>query len=105
MDKGSTAKGAQGGEPRWSWLPAHMPGVARLMLEKRRALGNEHVNECWRRGVVHGEPGWFFAREGPLAVGTPWPEIVDIAGWQVTASQALLVLHHAPQRAGGGDGA
>lgn len=71
-----------------------MPGVAKLIAERRRALGNAHVNECWSRGVVGGEPGWFFAREGALAVGTPWddPVLANFAAAQVTATQALLVL-------------
>ena len=58
------------GKNRWAWLPAMMPGVARLMAEKREALGDAHVNECWRRGVVQGEPGWLFAWEGPISIGT-----------------------------------
>lgn len=57
----------------WSWLPSAMPNVAVLMKEKRALYGDAHVDECWRHGVVLGEPGWFFAREGPLAVGTPPP--------------------------------
>lgn len=78
----------------WDWLPAEMPGVARLMKEKRRLLGDAHVNECWQRGVTGLEPGWFFAREGALAVGTPWdePMTANFAALQVTADQALLVL-------------
>jgi hypothetical protein len=79
---------------RWQWLPAAMPGVARLMAEKRRAYGAEHVAECWRRGMA-GEPGWLFAREGAVAVGTPWagdPVLENFAMAQVTATQALLVM-------------
>lgn len=79
----------------WHWLPVAMPGVARLIAEKRRLMGPEHVNECWRRGVLHREPGWFFAREGALAVGTPWagdPQLENFAAASVTATQALLVL-------------
>jgi hypothetical protein len=56
----------------WTWLPQHMPGVARLVAEKRRTLGHAHVNECWQRGVMEGQAGWFYAVEGPLSVGTPW---------------------------------
>ena len=48
-----------------------MPGLARLMREKRALWGDAHVNECWRRGVVLREPGWLFAIEGALAIGTP----------------------------------
>lgn len=79
-------------QSKWAWLPAAMPGVARLLAEKRQRLGQDHVSECWIRGVVCQEPGWFFAREGALAVGTPWPDIADIAGWTVSTTQALVVL-------------
>lgn len=97
MDKGASN--------RWAWLPAAMPGVAKLLAEKRAAYGREHVLECWRRGVVELQPGWFFAREGALAVGTPWaddPVLANFAAMSVTSTQALLVLRP-PQ--GGADGA
>lgn len=79
---------------RWAWLPAAMPGVQRLITEKRKKHGHAHVGECWRRGVVELEPGWFFAREGALAVGTPWaePELANFAALRVTATQALLII-------------
>jgi hypothetical protein len=79
---------------KWSWLPTAMPGVTRLMAEKRRLLGEAHVAECWRRGVVEREAGWFFAREGALAVGTPWddPALANFAALQVTQTQALVVM-------------
>lgn len=79
---------------RWSWLPAAMPGVARLIKEKRQQLGDEHVSLCWQRGVIERQPGWFFAREGALAVGTPWdePVLANFASLQVTSTQALLVM-------------
>lgn len=81
-------------ESKWGWLPAAMPGVARLMRDKRKALGEAHVAECWRRGVLEREAGWFFAREGALAVGTPWddPVLANFAAAQVTSQQALVVL-------------
>lgn len=81
------------GEKRdWSWLPRAMPGVARLMRERRGALGDAHVNECWKRGVLQAESGWFFAREGGLAVGVPWDDLATL--WSDTArtGQVLLVL-------------
>lgn len=65
MDKKAEGKG------RWDWLPAEMPGVARLVKEKRAQLGNEHVARCWDEGVVQKKPGWLFAREGALSIGTP----------------------------------
>jgi hypothetical protein len=87
MDKGKAVG-------KWDWLPAAMPGVSRLIQEKRLALGDAHVSECWQRGVVQREPGWFFAREGALAVGTPWddPVLANFAALQVTSTQALVVL-------------
>ncbi len=70
-----------------------MPGVARNIADKRRTLGDAHVNECIKRGLA-GEPGWFFAREGAIAIGTPWddPVLANFAALQITASQALVVL-------------
>lgn len=94
MDR--TADTAAAAPPRisWAWLPAAMPGVARLMRDRRASLGDAWVNECWKRGVIERQPGWFFAREGALAVGTPWDDAVlaNFAAAQVTATQALLVL-------------
>jgi hypothetical protein len=58
----------------WDWLPARMPRVADLIRRKRAELGDAHVSVCWRRGVIAREPGWFFAWEGGLGVGAPWPE-------------------------------
>lgn len=93
--------GEQAAKPSsWQWLPALMPGVARLMADRRRDVGAAHVNECWRRGVLQREPGWFFAREGALAVGTIWPEAADVAGWQVTPDQAQVILRPAPPQEG-----
>lgn len=79
---------------RWSWLPAMMPRVAGLMAERRRQWGAAHVAECWRRGVVQGEPGWFFAREGPIAVGTPFDDaqMRDFGALGLKPGQGLLML-------------
>lgn len=87
MDKG------KGGD-RWGWLPAQMPGVAAQIAEKRRLWGAAHINECWHRGVVRLEPGWFFAREGALTVGTPSddPVMANFAAANVTSTQSLLVM-------------
>ena len=70
-----------------------MPGVAKVMREKRAQLGDAHVVECFNRGMA-GEPGWFFAREGAIAIGTPWddPILANFAALQVTSTQALVVL-------------
>jgi hypothetical protein len=87
-----------------NWLPEHMPCVARLMSEKRQQFGAAHVQECWRRSVVLGEAGWFYAREGPLAIGTPFeddPALSEQALPTVTRTQAMLVMRN-PEH---GDGA
>lgn len=79
---------------RFDWLPTEMPGVARLVRERREKDGDAHVAECWRRGVIEREPGWFFAREGSIAIGTPWdePVMANFAALQVSSTQALLVM-------------
>lgn len=84
----------EGKGKRFDWLPAQMPGVARLVRDKRAELGDAHVNECWKRGVVELQSGWFFAREGALAVGTPWddPLLANFAAASVTSTQALLLI-------------
>jgi hypothetical protein len=79
----------------WGWLPQQMPGLAKLMAEKRVQLGADHVKLCWRRGVVEQQPGWFFASEGALSVGTPWaddPVIAQFLTARITPTQVLLVL-------------
>lgn len=79
---------------KFDWLRDAMPGLATLMRRRRSEMGDAHVNECWRRGVVGGEPGWFFAREGPIALGTPWddPECQAFGALTATADQVLLLL-------------
>lgn len=94
MDKGTPPN-------KWSWLPAMMPGVQRLLAEKKVRDGAAHVAECWRRGVIEREPGWFYAREGAIAVGTPWGEPIP----DVTAGQALLMVRDRTVREGAADAA
>jgi hypothetical protein len=81
-------------ENRWSWLPAMMPGVAALMAQRRREFGAEHVALCWRKGVIEREPDWFFAREGAIAVGTPFADraLVEMSVTRWTDSQAFLAI-------------
>lgn len=78
----------------WSWLPQHMPGVARLMKQRRAEVGDAWVNECWKHGVLELEPGWFWAGEGALMVGSMWddPQILTFATSRITRTQACLVL-------------
>lgn len=79
---------------RWSWLPAMMPGVSALMAEKRRQYGAPHVALCWKKGVIERQPGWFFAREGAIAVGTPFEDavLVQMSAARWTGSQAFLAI-------------
>ena len=90
MDKGS----AEARNQRWKWLPSQMPGVAKLLAEKRVELGDAWVNECWRNGVLRLQPGWFFAAEGALMVGVLWdnPLIMAFASLRLTDTQSLLIL-------------
>ena len=84
---------------RWAWLPEAMPGVAKLMAEKREKFGAAWVNECWSHGVVKGEPGWFFAREGALAVGTPWdePDMAAFGSRAIKPGQSMVILRQPPE--------
>ena len=79
---------------RFDWLPAEMPGVFKLVQEKRAAFGNAHVNECWRRGAIEMEEGWFYAREGPLSIGRPWddPALAAFAALQFSPTQSVLLM-------------
>lgn len=87
------------GQSKWGWLPAFMPGVVRLMKDKRRELGDAYVNTCWQRGVVERQRGWFFAREGAVAVGLPDKEWLEAVYMQPDgAAPAVLFL-------GSGEGA
>lgn len=56
----------------WSWFKQFMPGVTALLGEYREFGEGLHLDECWKRGVLGGQAGWFFAREGPVCLGTPF---------------------------------
>ena len=81
----------------WNWLPSQMPGVARLVAEKRKAYGDAHVNECWKRGVLQCEPGWFFAREAGLAVGVPWDDLLTLAVPDLPLRDQVLLAVRDPE--------
>ncbi len=87
----------------WSWLKNAMPGVAKMMEEKRIEHGGRHLNECWRRSVEMGEPGWLFLREGALAIGTPFKDDDPFKAWQGHAikSNQAMVLIRAPEKSNG----
>lgn len=86
-----------------------MPGVAALIAEHRRKHGSQWVNAQWTAGVLRGEPGHFWACEGPLCVGTPPPGWAEAehpgqasgqALWQQTRARhpgACLLVMPGPQ--------
>lgn len=107
VDRPTETSKAHPDPDRWAWVRTALPAVARLVLDKRREFGQAHVAECWRRGMA-GEPGWFFAREGAVAIGTPWavvqdPVLAAATSWQCTASQAALFIRK-PGLKGAADG-
>ena len=75
-----------------------MPRVADLVAQRRQELGAEHVNLCWRRGVLEQQPGWFYAREGAIAVGTPFvgsevdTVLRELGAWDALRGEPLLML-------------
>lgn len=76
---------------RFALIRSAMPRVTSIVSEKRQALGDAFVTECIRRGMA-GEPGWFFAREGGVAVGTPWGDLADLWADTSRATQVLVSL-------------
>lgn len=80
---------------RYGWIEAAMPLLPQHIRDARRKYGDAHVNECWKRGVVQGQPGWFFARQGTVALGAPFVDDAGLAGWAAThlqPDQVLLLL-------------
>lgn len=83
----------------WSWLPKAIPAVSKLIAEKKSKHGAKWVGECWRRGVVQGEPGYFWAAEGVLCVGTPANAALVNDWYQIHAKfpgASMLILPDAP---------
>ena len=78
-----------------------MPQVARMVGQRRERFGNTWVTKCIERSMA-GEPGWFFAREGALAFGTPPqdPDLANFAAAQVTSTQALVVMREPEEHHG-----
>lgn len=80
----------------WRWMQQHMPKVVEMLQTKRADGQGAHINECWRRGVLGAEPGWFFAAEGAVSVGMPAdhlladPVLVEMR--KSFPGQALLLL-------------
>lgn len=77
---------------RWAWIPQHMPRVAAIIQRQRKEQGAEHVAACWQRGVVECAPGWFYAREGALAVGVPWDGIENEVQGALGAAGASVAM-------------
>ena len=75
-----------------------MPKVADLVQQRRLEMGTAHVNLCWRRGVLENQPGWFYAREGAIAVGTPFvgseieTVLQELGAWDALRGEPLLML-------------
>lgn len=83
-----------------------MPRVAEMVEARRKTLGDEHVTRCQQRGMA-GEPGWFYAREGMLAIGRIWPAAIEAEQAAMpqgidVAGTAFVVLR---PKEGAGDGA
>lgn len=92
------------GKKDWGWFKLFMPGVAALLAEYREFGEGLHIDECWRRGVLRCEPGWFYAREGPIALGTPFDRRaspVQCTWGELDWRRAGLVLMLAPLPGGG----
>ena len=86
-----------GTKKRWDWLPDAMPEVAKRMAEQRLLLGDAMVQACWHAGVVQGLPGFYFAAEGALSLGTPtaaqaleWFDLDPLPGMERPSSVLLL---------------
>lgn len=85
------------GKKDWSVVVPLMPGVKALIAEKRKEWGAAWVAECWKHGVVMGEPGWFFAREGAVAVGTPPTADEGLLGFAFSMGAAPYLYMLKPQ--------
>lgn len=56
---------------KWAWLPVMVPGVVDLMAARRQEVGADWVRYCWQQGVAEAKPGYFWAAQGPIAIGVP----------------------------------
>lgn len=91
---------------KYYWMPEAMPKVAAEVAKRRATWGAAFVNDCIRRGMA-GEPGYFFAIEGPLMVGTPDPKLGMIDKVYETLAAGLpvdwLIEMPTPESKGGQD--
>lgn len=85
-----------------SLIAKAMPATAARVREYRARLGDEFVTQCVRRGLA-GEAGWFFAREGCLAVGVPWSDtdqdMLRLFDLHLAAPGSAFVLMRSPEAA------
>lgn len=90
---------------RWDWLVEKLPRVAALIAQAKAEHGAAWVAQCWRCGVVEGKPGWFWASEGALSVGTLWEDarIMAMMRGEAGPGASLLVLR--PKEGGDGQAA
>jgi hypothetical protein len=85
----------------WSWLAQHMPRVVAMLRERRANGQGMHIDECWRRGVIDQEPGWFYASEAGVSLGVPDqhlladPVLVDLRAQ--FSGAAVLLLKNQPR--------
>ncbi|TAK97057.1 MAG: hypothetical protein EPO09_04940 [Aquabacterium sp.] len=64
-----------------------MPGVARMVRERRSEWGDAHVTDCVNRGM-RGEPNQFYAFENGHIVGTAFDGRADLD--DLVKSSAML---------------
>lgn len=91
---------------RFAWVAAAMPLLPARIKALRQEHGDAHINLCWKRGVLEGQPGWFFARQGAVALGAPFEGAAGAADWagmHLQADQVLVLIR--PPAQGGSDGA
>ena len=82
----------------WGWMAQFMPRVVAMLGEYRAKGHGAHIDECWRQGVRLQQPGWFYARENGVSVGTPFSqaETSDVlrkfSTWEFAKDQAMLLI-------------
>ena len=82
----------------WAWMSEFMPRIVTMLGERRAKGEGVYIDECWKHGVRLQEPGWFYAREGGITVGTPFNDLEssellrEYGTWEYAKGQALLML-------------
>lgn len=81
-----------------------MPGVARMVQERRAEWGDAHVTDCVNRGM-RGEANQFYAFENGRIVGTAFDgraDLDDIVKMGAMLQGAVFVVMRIPEGAGHG---